>query len=423
MLRAVLIAGLALALSGRAAAQNTPTNQAFQAYCTTQSAAIKQLTDAKQYPQALAKYAEWHRAYDQLDPATKQQFAGLPASLYYNEACYYSLAKNGPGAVLAFRQAVGAGYKNYSHTLVDTDLDYVRGDKHFKQQLALLRARGDYRYILQQAQGYAAQPKGQLPAFTYQATTEPQLVALRQQYKLDSIAGMGSDVSKVINLMHWVHDRIQHDGNHENPALRNAQALLTVCRQESRGLNCRGLATVLNEVYLAMGFQSRFVGCLPKDTTDVDSHVINSVYVPSQRKWLYMDPTQDAYVLNELGELLSVAEVRQRLMGGQPLLLNPTANWNHKISATKAEYLDQYMAKNLYYLERPADSQRDLETRREGKTIHYVRLVPNEAFDPKHATHTMKGKTITIVTHDTTDAAAFWEQAPAVAGATAQGTH
>jgi hypothetical protein len=420
MLRSVLIAALALTLGGRAMAQTTPANQNFQAYFTQQSSEIKQLVAAKQYPQALAKYAAWHRAYEQLDPTTKQNFSGLPASLYYNEACYYSLAKDKAGALQAFRQAVGAGYKNYSHTLVDTDLDYVRGDKDFKQQLALMRAKGDYRYILQHAQGYAAQPTAQWPAFTYQASTEPQLMGLRQQYKLDSIAGKGNDVSQVINLMHWVHDRVQHDGQHGNPPSRNAQDLLAVCQKENRGLNCRGLATVLNEAYLAMGFQSRFVGCLPKDSTDVDSHVINSVYVPSQHKWLYMDPTQDAYVTNEQGQLLSVAEVRQRLISGQPLLLNPTANWNHKISATRQEYLEGYMAKNLYQLERPVESRRDLETRRPGDVIHYVRLVPVEAFDPKHATQTWKGKDMTIVTHYTTDADAFWQMTPAVAGPTAQ---
>ncbi len=393
-----------------ARAQTTPVT-AFQDYCAHQSSAIKTLVAAQQYSQALAKYTEWHRAYDELDAATKQNFAGLPASLYYNEACYHSLAKDRAGAVRAFGQAVGAGYKNYQHTLVDTDLDYVRGDKAFKQQLALMRARGDYRYILQQAQrGLAPKGPAQLPAFTYQPASEPQLVKLRQQYKLDSIAGAGSDVSQAINLMHWVHSRIPHDGQHGNPASRNAQDLLTVCRQESRGLNCRGLATVLNEAYLAMGFQSRFVGCLPQDTADVDSHVINSVYMPSQHKWLYMDPTQDAYVTNELGQLLSIAEVRQRLIDGQALLLNPTANWNNKVSATKAEYLDQYMAKNLYQLERPADSQRDLETRRAGKVIHYVRLVPPAAYDAQHPTRTWKGNDVTIVTHYTTDAAAFWQQ-------------
>ena len=392
-----------------AQAQSAPV-KTFQDYCTTQSSEIKTLVAAKQYPQALTKYAEWHRAYDQLDPATKQNFSGLPASLYYNEACYYSLAKDRAGAVRNFKQAVGAGYKNYSHTLVDTDLDYVRGDKEFQQQLALMRAKGDYRYILQQAQrGPIPKATAPLPAFTYQPASEPQLVKLRQQYKLDSIAGAGSDVSQVINLMHWVHNRILHDGQHNNPASRNAQDLLAVCRQESRGLNCRGLATVLNEAYLAMGFQSRFVGCLPQDTTDVDSHVINSVYVPSQHKWLYMDPTQDAYVMNEQGQLLSVAEVRQRLIDGQPLLLNPTANWNNKVSATKAEYLEGYMAKNLYQLERPADSQRDLETRRPGKVIQYVRLVPPAAYDPQHPTRTWQSNGVTIITHYTTDAAAFWQ--------------
>jgi hypothetical protein len=421
MLRSVLIVALALALGGRAAAQTAPATQAFQTYSTQQSKDIQQLVAAKQYPQVFAKYAEWHRAYDQLDAAAKQNFSSLPANLYYNEACYHALAKEKAPALLAFRQAVGAGYKNYAHTLVDTDLDYVRGEKEFKQQLALMRAWGDYRYILQQAQGYAARPAGQWPAFTYQAATEPQLVNLRQQYKLDSIAGKGSDVSQVINLMHWVHDRVQHDGQHGNPASRNAQDLLAVCRKENRGLNCRGLATVLNEVYLAMGFQSRFVGCLPKDSTDADSHVINSVYVPSQQKWLYMDPTQDAYVTNEQGQLLSVLEVRQRLISGQPLLLNPTANWNHKISATRQQYLEQYMAKNLYQLERPVESRRDLETHRPGEVTHYVRLVPVEAFNPKRPTETWKGKDMTIVTHYTTDADAFWQQAPAAASPTTLG--
>ena len=421
MLRSVLLAAFALALSGRAAAQPAPATQAFQTYSTQQSKDIQQLVDAKQYPQVFAKYAEWHRAYDQLDVATKQNFSGLLGNMYYNEACYHSLAKDRAAALQSFRQAVGAGYKDYAHTLVDIDLDYVRGDKNFKQQLALMRTRGDYRYILQHAQGYAAQPTGQWPAFSYQAATEPQLAALRQQYKLDSIAGKGSDVSQVINLMHWVHDRVQHDGQHNNPPLRNAQDLLAVCQKENRGLNCRGLATVLNEAYLAMGFQSRFVGCLPKDSTDSDSHVINSVYVPSQHKWLYMDPTQDAYVTDEQGQLLSVLEVRQRLISGQPLLLNPTANWNHKVSATRQEYLERYMAKNLYQLERPVESRRDLETRHPGAVTHYVRLVPVEAFNPKRTTETWKGKEMTIVTHYTTDADAFWQQTPAAASPTALG--
>jgi hypothetical protein len=113
-------------------------------------------------------------------------------------------------------------------------------------------------------------------------------------------------------------------------------------------LDCGTLANVLNNCYLALGFKSRRVVCLPKDSTDFDCHSINTVYSKTYGKWLWLDPTNDAYVMNEQGELLSIAEVRERLISGLPLIVNPDANWNHKMSVTKEEYLYNYMAKNLY---------------------------------------------------------------------------
>jgi hypothetical protein len=55
--------------------------------------------------------------------------------------------------------------------------------------------------------------------------------------------------------------------------------------------------------------------------------------------------------MNEKGELLSIAEVRERLVNNKPLILNPEANWNHINSITKEYYLYNYMAKNLYAFE------------------------------------------------------------------------
>jgi hypothetical protein len=57
----------------------------------------------------------------------------------------------------------------------------------------------------------------------------------------------------------------------------------------------------------------------------------------------------DAWVTDENGTMLSIAEVRERLINDQPLVLCETANWNHENQQTKAYYLDYYMAKNLYY--------------------------------------------------------------------------
>ena len=59
-------------------------------------------------------------------------------------------------------------------------------------------------------------------------------------------------------------------------------------------------------------------------------------------------PTNNAWVMDENGIMLSVQEVRERLRDGRPVILNEEANWNNQQKITKEYYLDSYMAKNLY---------------------------------------------------------------------------
>ena len=59
-------------------------------------------------------------------------------------------------------------------------------------------------------------------------------------------------------------------------------------------------------------------------------------------------PTNNAWVMDENGIMLSVQEVRERLRDGRPVTLNEEANWNNQQKITKEYYLDSYMAKNLY---------------------------------------------------------------------------
>ena len=143
------------------------------------------------------------------------------------------------------------------------------------------------------------------------------------------------------------------------------------------------MAIILNECYLAMGFPSRFVTCLPKSETDTDCHVITIVYSRMLHKWIWMDPTFKAYVSDEDGMLLGIAEVRERLMMGKPLVLNEDANWNNRTRQTKESYLDRYMAKNLYWFECTKDSRRDVESV-DGRPSEYVSLLPKD-FRHKYA--------------------------------------
>jgi hypothetical protein len=130
-----------------------------------------------------------------------------------------------------------------------------------------------------------------------------------------------------------------------------------------------------------MGFKSRYVTCLPKDSLKIDNdcHVINMVYLNSLNKWVWMDPEFNAYVIDEKGTPLSIEEVRQRLIDDKPLELNKDANWNNKAPVVKEKYLYNYMAKNLYMLECPAISCYDTETYYKDaspKVVNYIKLIP-----------------------------------------------
>ncbi|MBK8724420.1 MAG: transglutaminase domain-containing protein [Saprospiraceae bacterium] len=268
----------------------------------------------------------------------------------------------------------------------------------------------NYLSILKKADKYNTEEKREIPKFTYQSADHPSLVALRKGFNLDSIAGEGNEISKILHLLHWIHELIPHDGNHGNPEVKNAMNMIAVCKNEHRGLNCRGLGTVLNECYLAMGFKSRFITCMPKDSVFEDCHVINMVYSNDLEKWIWVDPTHDAYVMDENGDLLSVEEVRARLINGKPLILNPTANWNKKSTTTKKEYLYNYMAKNLYRIECPLNSEYDVETRLSGKKAVYVELLPLDGLNqtPIKKEVTNKTNNVTFINYITNNPAVFW---------------
>lgn len=249
-----------------------------------------------------------------------------------------------------------------------------------------------------------------VPKFSYQAMDNAQLAKIRKDLKLDSIAGTGNEASKILNLLHWVHNTIRHDGSSDNPAVKNALGIIEACKGGVRGVNCRMLATVLNDCYLALGIKSRHITCMPKETEFDDCHVINMVYCTDLQRWIWVDPTFDAYVMDEKGELLGQREVRERLINGKPLILNPDANWNKKSSQTKEDYLENYMAKNLYRMQTPLVSEYDLETGKTGKEIVYVELLPLDGLlqEPQKTEQTEKATGVKFITYKTNNPDLFW---------------
>ncbi len=296
------------------------------------------------------------RYFEDFTPRSKY-IQNSNGNIAYNMACILALMGQKEKALHMLEKAVEHGYANYKHAQKDADLNALHGNAVFDRLIQRMeetwKQEYDYLNVLRIAPSYSARPTANAPAFTYAPPSDPDLQRVRDFFPLDSIAGNGDEISRMKRIMYWLHDEIPHDGSGGFPqhTPRNAIDLYKACKEQHRGLNCRGLALVLSELYLAMGWPARALTCQPrKYDSDPDCHVIDMVWSRDLQKWVWMDPSFAAFVTDENGLLLHPGEVRQRLIDGRPLVLNEDANWNHKSKQTKKDYLETYMAKNLYYL-------------------------------------------------------------------------
>lgn len=251
--------------------------------------------------------------------------------------------------------------------------------------------------ILKESPKYARDTV-QKPEFVYAQPSDSLLRLSRERFNLDSIAGNGDDLCRIKNLLYWVHNTIPHDGsNGLAPGPRNLRNTYDCSRRDSCGYNCRALAICLTEALLAEGIPARYITCESKKwDTDNDCHVICVAWSASLGKWIWVDPTFAAYVTDENGLLLHPGEVRYRLQHDLPLILNDDANWNNKYTETKEEYLDEYMAKNLYIMSANLLNQAEPEGETTHKKGKFAALVP-------------LGSNYTNAHYITTDDEWFWQ--------------
>lgn len=355
--------------------------------------------DFIEYKEPLSHIPELMKTSAKLDSLTSlPQYSDVFGTKFalYDLTCLYSRIGEKEKAVKTLEKAINSGYSDYKWILQDNDLDNIRNEEGFKKLVEELRKTKDYLYVLKHSGPYAAPDTTNTKRFTYASPDDEDMKKIRTFFNLDKIAGNGDEISQIKNIMYWLHDNIVHDGSGGFPqkTKRNAIDLYNACKAQNRGLNCRGLAIVLSEMYMAMGWPARFITCEPKDYRhDNDCHVIVMVWSRTLGKWIWMDPTFAAYVCDENGLLLHPGEVRQRLIEGKPLVLNKDANWNHKTMQTKEDYLDEYMAKNLYYLSTYLNNGSNVEN---GNLGNYFTLKP-EGSDAQ-------------IGNDTYDESWFWQK-------------
>ena len=329
------------------------------------------LSDAytgKDYPTAEALCQKIIDLYDAHATQLAEGYAYFKYSSYYNMASTQAIQGKKQEAANNLLKALDSGKIEVSYNILDAP--------ELQPALKRLKETTDYLYILQNAPEYTrTQSVDSLPQIVYAQADDPDLKRVRDYFQLDSVAVPGNELVTIKRILTYIHDKIRHDGQNGNPkGGNNSINFAEACKDGSRGLNCRGLATVLNECYLSMGIPSRVITCMPKTYIN-DCHVINAVYSSTLGKWLWIDPTNNAWVTDEQGNLLSVEEVRARLRNGQPVQVNEDANWNNEKKTTTEDYLYEYMAKNLFYLESWTRYGFNTESDRE-KLINYIFLQP-----------------------------------------------
>ena len=221
--------------------------------------------------------------------------------------------------------------------------------------------------------------------FTYMDSSDGDLRALREDYGLDSIAGDGDELSRIMNLMLWVNENLEHDGSSSNPYPPNAANIIETCWNEDRGVNCRMLAIVLNDFYLSMGFKSRFVICKPHERDFNDCHVINIVYSTQFDKWIMMDPSFAGYFEDENDTFLDLFEVREKLINDEVLVFS--SHLNHNGGRYTEQTYRTYLAKNLFRFSCPIESAFNYEAQ-PYNSREYIELIPLNYSSPGQSRYT-----------------------------------
>lgn len=248
--------------------------------------------DFIEYKEPLSHIPELIKTCAKLDSLTSlPQYSDVFGTKFalYDLTCMYSRIGEKEKAVKTLEKAINSGYSDYKWILQDNDLDNIRNEEGFKKLIDELRKTKDYLYVLKHSGPYAAPDTTNTMKFTYASPDDEDMKKIRNFFNLDKIAGNGDEISQIKNIMYWLHDNIVHDGSGGFPqkTKRNAIDLYNACKAQNRGLNCRGLAIVLSEMYMAMGWPARFITCEPKDYRhDNDCHVIVMVWSRTLGKWI-----------------------------------------------------------------------------------------------------------------------------------------
>ena len=201
-------------------------------------------------------------------------------------------------------------------------------------------------------------------AFSYDYNA-PGYEKLRMKYRIDKVAGNGSELDKALNLMQWCSENVLHNGGTKDVEFipKTSVDILDYAFQKGReyGVYCRLQAIVFTECCLALGIKSRILHCLPFSPNDFDTHVVSMVYISDMAKWIMLDASNNRYFINSDKTILSPMEIRSKLAYDDNIECN-----------VPDDHYKMYMAKNMFYFKSPQINTFGSDLLTEQKTIYCI---------------------------------------------------
>lgn len=196
------------------------------------------LREQKEWKKLVANCKQQYKIYMSQPDSVRMAYIGttdINGNYYYNLACYSTLAGDKKDAPKTFEhytdRVIGREEILLTNINKDSDLDPLRNEPRFKACMERLEKWGDYKQKLKDAKPYV---QGLVPdgmRFRYATPNDPNLARIREHFKLDSVAGAGDEISKIKNLLHWVHEIVPHDGSSYNPEEKNTIAMVGYARR------------------------------------------------------------------------------------------------------------------------------------------------------------------------------------------------
>lgn len=201
---------------------------------------------------------------------------------------------------------------------------------------------------------------------------------LRDYFQLDSLIKESTNTWDATLRIAQIAASIKHDNPEPRPTKYNSIDLWKWAKEHPKGFNCRAHSIMLHELLLSVGIANRVITCSPKDTTDQDCHVVNSVWLPEMNKWVMVDSDKHSYCTDTKGNLLSLEEMRDRIIKQEPIdFISFTVD-----SINRKDLLHYYWAKNLYYFDAVEKQTYDVESG-SNNNFRKIYLVPQKPDAPK----------------------------------------